>query len=88
MSGTFSIVLSQLDKNRQRMEKVITEMESMSNAAHCMQQQLSEISKISALVSELAQFNSSEVHNISRGMSEVQERLQGGSTESSSCASD
>jgi hypothetical protein len=87
MSGTSSTALSQLDENRQGMEKIVTSLESLSLAVPSdLQQRMSEISKIRILVSELAQ--SREVHNISLGMSEVQERLQGSSAEISERATD
>ncbi|KAI5819510.1 hypothetical protein BZA77DRAFT_157423 [Pyronema omphalodes] len=77
MSGTFSIVLSQLDDNRQEVEKAITVMQSLSiTVPPNMQQQIADIPKMKTLLSELERFNIKEVRNISRGINEVQERLQ------------
>jgi hypothetical protein len=82
-------VILQLDENRQGIEKIVTGLESLSfSVPSDLQQRMSEISKIKTLVSELAQFNIKEVRNISLGMSEVQERLQGGSAEISERATD
>jgi hypothetical protein len=53
-----------------------------------LKQQISEISTIKTVVSELAQYNFKEVNNISLGMSEVLERLKGGSSENSERAYD
>jgi predicted regulator of Ras-like GTPase activity (Roadblock/LC7/MglB family) len=84
MSATSSTVLSQLDENRQGIEKIVAGLEGLPIAVPSdLEQRLSEISKIKTVVSELAQFNFREFRNISLGMSEVQERLQGGSSESS-----
>jgi hypothetical protein len=81
-------VLSQLDENRQGIEKIVTSLESMSFAVPSdLKQQISEISTIKTVVSELAQYNFKEV-NISLGMSEVLERLKGGSSENSERAYD
>jgi methyl-accepting chemotaxis protein len=89
MSGTSSAVIMQLDENRQGIEKIVTGLESLSiSVPSDLQQRMSEISKIMTLVSELAQFNIKEVRNISLRMSEVQERLQGGSAEISERATD
>jgi methyl-accepting chemotaxis protein len=75
-------VILQLDENRQEIEKIVTNLERLSfSVPPDLQQRMSEISKIKTLVSELAQFNIKEVRNISLGMSEIQERLQGGSAE-------
>jgi hypothetical protein len=89
MSGTSSAVILQLDENRQRIENIVTGLGSLSiSMPSDLQQQMSERSKIKTLVSELAQFNIKEVRNISLRMSEVQERLQGGSAEISERATD
>jgi methyl-accepting chemotaxis protein len=89
MSGTSSAVILQLDENRQGIEKIVTSLESLSiSVPSDLQQRMSEISKIKTLVSELAQFNIKEVRNISLGMSEIQQRLQGGSAEISERATD
>jgi methyl-accepting chemotaxis protein len=89
MSGTSSAVILQLDENQQGIEKIVTSLESLSiSVPSDLQQRMSEISKIKTLVSELAQFNIKEVRNISLGMSEVQERLQGGSAEISERGTD
>ncbi|KAI5816528.1 hypothetical protein BZA77DRAFT_56326 [Pyronema omphalodes] len=80
MSGTSSAVLLQLDESRQEMEKTAKTLESLSvSLPPGLQQKMSEISDMKKLVSELAEFNIREIHNISLGMSDVQQRLQGGS---------
>ncbi|KAI5785397.1 hypothetical protein FPQ18DRAFT_87167 [Pyronema domesticum] len=77
MSGTSSDVISQLNENRQGIEKIVTGLESLSVAVPSdLEQRMSEISKIRTLVSELAHFNFREINNISLRMSVVQERLQ------------
>jgi methyl coenzyme M reductase subunit D len=82
ISGTSSAMILQLEENRQEIEKIVTVLDMLSfSVPSDLQQRMSEISKIKTLVSELAQFNIKEVRNISLGMSDVQERLQGGSIE-------
>jgi methyl-accepting chemotaxis protein len=89
MSGTSSTVLLQLDENRHQIENVVTALERLSSAVPSdLHQRMSEISKIKTLVSELAQFNVREINNVSLGMTEVRERLQGDSSESSKRTSD
>jgi hypothetical protein len=83
MSGTSSAVLSQLGKNQQEIDNVVTSLQHLSVAIPSdLQQRMSEISNIRTLVSELAQFNFREIKNLSLGTSEIQERLKGGSSES------
>ncbi|KAI5810712.1 hypothetical protein BZA77DRAFT_287454 [Pyronema omphalodes] len=77
MSGTFSIVQSQLDKNWQNMESLVTDMKSLPIAMSSMlQQRMSEISQMKTLLLELSHSNLIEHRNFSRVMREVQERLQ------------
>ncbi|KAI5816126.1 hypothetical protein BZA77DRAFT_64167, partial [Pyronema omphalodes] len=77
MSGTSSAVLLQLDESRQQMEKTAKTLEDLSvPMPPDLQQKMSDISDIKTLVSELAEFNTREVHNMSLGISDVQRRLQ------------
>ncbi|KAI5810709.1 hypothetical protein BZA77DRAFT_377344 [Pyronema omphalodes] len=77
MAGTFAVVQSQLYDNRQEIEKMATDMQRLSlSVPSNLQQRMSEISQMKTLLSELAEFNMKEVRNISRGINEVQDRLQ------------
>ncbi|KAI5815845.1 hypothetical protein BZA77DRAFT_293757 [Pyronema omphalodes] len=80
VSKTSSAMILQLDENRQGIEKLAAGLEAHSvSVPSKLKQQMSELSEIKTLVTELSQFNMEVVHNIPLGMSEIQERLQGGS---------
>jgi methyl-accepting chemotaxis protein len=80
MSEASSTLLSQLDERRQEIDKIVAGLASLSVVIpRDLERRMSEISKMSTVVSELAQFNFREAHHISVGMTEVRERLQDGS---------
>ncbi|KAI5816329.1 hypothetical protein BZA77DRAFT_62930 [Pyronema omphalodes] len=77
MSKTSSAVLLQLEASQQEKANIISALESMSIPVHeNLQKQMTEISEIKTLVTELAQLNIKEVNNISLGVSDIQDRLQ------------
>ncbi|KAI5816325.1 hypothetical protein BZA77DRAFT_344387 [Pyronema omphalodes] len=76
MSKTSSAVLLQLEASQQEKANIITALESMSIPVHeNLQKQMTEITEIKTLVTELAQLNIRDVNNISLGVSDVQDRL-------------
>jgi methyl-accepting chemotaxis protein len=80
MSEASSTLLSQLDERRQEIDKIVAGLASLSVVIpRDLERRMSEISKMSTVVSELAQFNFREAHHISVRMTEVRERLQDGS---------
>ncbi|KAI5810770.1 hypothetical protein BZA77DRAFT_347536 [Pyronema omphalodes] len=66
LSQTSSAVLSQLDDNRQKIQNIFSMLESMSMSLPAdLQKQMTEISEMTTLVTELAKLNVKEIHNIS-----------------------
>ncbi|KAI5810771.1 hypothetical protein BZA77DRAFT_347537 [Pyronema omphalodes] len=69
LSQTSSAVLSQLDDNRRNIQNTFSKLEVMSTSFLTeLQEQMTEISEMKTLVTELAQLNVKEIHNISLGI--------------------
>ncbi|KAI5816811.1 hypothetical protein BZA77DRAFT_55411 [Pyronema omphalodes] len=77
VSQNSSAVILQLDENRQEMEKIASALQGISMAIpDNLQTEMTKISEIKALVTDLSQFSFKEVHNISLGIGDVQKTLQ------------
>ncbi|KAI5810769.1 hypothetical protein BZA77DRAFT_162222, partial [Pyronema omphalodes] len=77
LSQTSSAVISRLDDDRQNLQNIFKTLETMSTSVpEDLQKQMTEISEMKTLVTELAQLNVKEIHNISLGVNDVQGTLQ------------
>ncbi|KAI5816814.1 hypothetical protein BZA77DRAFT_280313 [Pyronema omphalodes] len=77
VSQKSSAVILQLDENRKEMEKIASALQGISMAVpDNLQTEMTKISEIKALVTDLSQFSFKEVHTISLGIGDVQKTLQ------------